>query len=100
MPLHFGRVPGFLTERMGKMGDAIVESIVENLMLAWPRSAHTVVSFMVVNGLQLEAVRPECVFDQSASATELPWFFIFAIAKVTIPLLLLVSLALVCGRRA
>ena len=30
MPLHFGRVPGFLTERMGKMGDAIVESIVEN----------------------------------------------------------------------
>ena len=30
MPLHFGRVPGFLTERMGKMGDAIVESIIEN----------------------------------------------------------------------
>jgi hypothetical protein len=30
MPLHFGRVPGFLTERMGMMGDAIVESIVDN----------------------------------------------------------------------
>ena len=30
MPLHFGKVPGFLTERMGNMGDAIVESIVEN----------------------------------------------------------------------
>ena len=30
MPLHFGKVPGFLTERMGKMGDAIVESIVYN----------------------------------------------------------------------
>ena len=30
MPLHFGRVPNFLTERMGKMGDAIVESIVDN----------------------------------------------------------------------
>ena len=30
MPLHFGMVPGFLTERMGKMGDAIIESIVEN----------------------------------------------------------------------
>ena len=30
MPLHFGRVPSFLTERMGKMGNAIVESIVEN----------------------------------------------------------------------
>jgi len=30
MPLHFGRVPSFLTERMGKMGNAIVESIVDN----------------------------------------------------------------------
>ena len=30
MPLHFGIVPSFLTERMGKMGDAIVESIVYN----------------------------------------------------------------------
>ena len=30
MPLHFGKVPGFLTERMGSMGDAIVESIVDN----------------------------------------------------------------------
>jgi hypothetical protein len=30
MPLHFGRVPSFLTERMGDMGEAIIESIVEN----------------------------------------------------------------------
>ena len=30
MPLHFGKVPRFLTERMGHMGDAIVESIVYN----------------------------------------------------------------------
>ena len=30
MPLHFGKVPGFLTQRMGQMGDAIVESIVDN----------------------------------------------------------------------
>jgi hypothetical protein len=30
MPLHFGKVPSFLTERMGKMGDAIIESIVYN----------------------------------------------------------------------
>ncbi len=30
MPLHFGKVPTFLTERMGKMGDAIIESIVYN----------------------------------------------------------------------
>ena len=30
MPLHFGKVPRFLTERMGQMGDAIVESIVYN----------------------------------------------------------------------
>ena len=30
MPLHFGKVPGFLTERMGNMGEAIVESILLN----------------------------------------------------------------------
>ena len=30
MPLHFGKVPNFLTQRMGLMGDAIVESIVDN----------------------------------------------------------------------
>ena len=30
MPLHFGAVPTFLTERMGRVGDAVVESIVHN----------------------------------------------------------------------
>ena len=30
MPLHFGKMPTWLTERMGKMGAAIVESVVQN----------------------------------------------------------------------
>jgi hypothetical protein len=30
MPLHFGKVPSFLTERMGNMGEAIIEAIIEN----------------------------------------------------------------------
>ena len=30
MPLHFGKVPGFLTEKMGDMGEVIAESIIEN----------------------------------------------------------------------
>ena len=30
MPLHFGKVPNFLSERMGRMGDAIIESILDN----------------------------------------------------------------------
>lgn len=30
MPLHFGKVPNFLTQRMGDMGEAIVESILLN----------------------------------------------------------------------
>ncbi len=30
MPLHFGKVPYFLTERMGRMGDAIILSILDN----------------------------------------------------------------------
>ena len=30
MPLHFGKVPNFLSERMGRMGDTIIESILDN----------------------------------------------------------------------
>ena len=30
MPLHFGKVPRWLTERMGKMGSAIIESVARN----------------------------------------------------------------------
>ena len=30
MPLHFGAVPRFLTDRMGRVGDAVIESIVHN----------------------------------------------------------------------
>ena len=30
MPLHFGKVPTFLTDRMANMGETIIESIVEN----------------------------------------------------------------------
>ena len=30
MPLHFGKVPSFLTDRMGMMGDAVIESVVDN----------------------------------------------------------------------
>ena len=30
MPIAFSKVPGFLTERMGNMGGAIVESILVN----------------------------------------------------------------------
>jgi len=30
MPLHFGKVPNFLSKRMGNMGDAIIESIIDN----------------------------------------------------------------------
>ena len=30
MPLHFGKVPSFLTEKMGDMGEVIAESIIDN----------------------------------------------------------------------
>ena len=30
MPLHFGKIPKWLSERMGKMGSAIVESVAQN----------------------------------------------------------------------
>jgi len=30
LPLHFGKVPRWLTDRMGDMGSAVVESVVQN----------------------------------------------------------------------
>ena len=30
LPLHFGKMPSWFTERMGLMGNAIVESVVDN----------------------------------------------------------------------
>ena len=30
MPLHFGKMPNWLTNRMGKMGSAIIESVAQN----------------------------------------------------------------------
>ena len=30
MPLHFGKMPKWLSERMGKMGFGIVESVIQN----------------------------------------------------------------------
>ncbi len=30
LPLHFGKMPAWFTERMGLMGNAIVESVVDN----------------------------------------------------------------------
>lgn len=39
-------------------------TILTNLRLAWPQSTVAVKSFLVVNGLQLDAARPECVAKQ------------------------------------
>ena len=30
LPLHFGKVPKWLPDRMGDMGSAVVESVVQN----------------------------------------------------------------------
>ena len=46
-------------------------TILATLRLAWPQSARTAVSFLVINGLQLEATRPECLFS-SPNGTEDP----------------------------
>ena len=90
--------PGSLKHLFSTIGILIAHlqtlTIVGNLRLAWPRSAHTVMSFMVVNGLQLEAVRPECVFESADGEAELPWFYIFGFAKIALPLSLLLSLSL------
>ena len=30
MPLHFGRMPGWFTDRMGLLGSAVIESVIQN----------------------------------------------------------------------
>ena len=42
----------------------------------------------MVNGLNLEAARPECLIEGDA-----PFFYIFSISKVSLPLLLLLVIA-------
>ena len=54
------------------------------------RSAETFFAFLIVNGLQLEAARPECLIDTKTGA-EFPFFHVFNLAKVAAPLLLLLS---------
>ena len=30
MPLHFGKIPHFLTERIGLLSEAVIESVIQN----------------------------------------------------------------------
>ena len=39
-------------------------SILSSLRLAWPQSAEAVFSALVVNGINLDAARPECLSDE------------------------------------
>ncbi len=75
-------------------------TIVSSLKLAWPPSTKKAMSFLVVNGLQLEAARPECVAAQlrggeQAEELDVPLFYIMAAAKVALPLLILLLLSTV-----
>ena len=64
--------------------------IVFNLSLAWPRSTEATFELMAVDGLNLEAVRPECLFQGNES--ELPFFYIMSIFRILLPLVLLLLL--------
>ncbi len=72
-------------------------AIITRLRLAWPASTEAALAFVVVNGLQLEAARPECVIHdpaaEASSAENVNFFFLFSTAKVGLPLLLLLLLA-------
>ena len=77
-------------------------TIVGNLKLAWPPSTKKALSLLVVNGLQLEAARPECVAAQlkgeDEGDLEIPLFYLMSAAKVALPLVVLLLLFFV--RRA
>ena len=77
-------------------------TILAHLRLAWPASSKRVFSLVVVNGLQLEAARPECLlnahFNSAANGTattasDVPYFYLFAAARVVLPLVAILLLS-------
>ena len=72
-------------------------TILSSLKLAWPPSTKQAMQVLVVNGLQLEAARPECVAahlrGDDGEELDVPLFYLMAAAKVALPLLLLLVLA-------
>ena len=58
-------------------------NIIQDLRVHWPSSVDTAFSILVVNGLQLEAARPECLIDTRAEGSEdFPFYHVFNIVKV------------------
>ena len=65
--------------------------IVSKLRLAWPASTKALFTFLVVDGLNLEGARPECLWRDVEEPP--PLFFLFSIMRVATPLALLLSVA-------
>lgn len=55
--------------------------IVSKLRLAWPPSTKALFQWLVVDGLNLEGARPECILQDNPS--DAPLFFIFSITRST-----------------
>ena len=57
-------------------------NVIAKLRVRWPPSAETFFALLIVNGLQLEAARPECLIDTSTSSgAEFPFYHVFNIVK-------------------
>lgn len=69
-------------------------AIVAKLRLAWPQSFETAANFLIVDGLNLQAARPECL---AAGAGDLPFFYVFSLIKVVVPLILILSVGVTRG---
>ena len=60
--------------------------IVSKLRLTWPQSTTAAFDAIAVNGLSFEAARPECLTSRNSNV---PFFFLLSITKVSLPLVIL-----------
>ena len=58
-------------------------NIISKLRVHWPSSVEASFAILVVNGLQLDAARPECLIDTRAEGgSDFPFYHVFNIVKV------------------
>lgn len=67
-------------------------SIVSKLRLAWPPSAEVVMQTFSA-GFSLDGTRPECLVQADDGEEDMPFFHMFGLARVSVPL----GLLLLCG---
>lgn len=71
--------------------------ILGKLRLAWPPSAKAAMDWIIIDGVNLDGAKPECIFQKGEGGTDvdLPMFFIVSITKICLPLIMLLAVGFV-----